>query len=110
MGSGSSCYSAGRYRGFRWALFRPLDSIELDGRPDSQDYAWHRRINSSYRSRLPLAKAIASLQELSAGRFILGVGVGWMDPEFRALGVPRINEGKFLKILCPLSTTALKKI
>ena len=42
-----------------------------------------------YRSRLPLAKAIASLQELSAGRFILGVGVGWMDPEFRALGVPR---------------------
>ena len=50
-----------------------------------------------YRSRLPLAKAIASLQELSAGRFILGVGVGWMDPEFRALGVPRNKRGKIFE-------------
>ena len=50
-----------------------------------------------YRSRLPLAKAIASLQELSAGRFILGVGVGWMDAEFRALGVPRNKRGKIFE-------------
>ena len=50
-----------------------------------------------YRSRLPLAKAIASLQELSAGRFILGVGVGWMDPEFRALGVPRNKRGEIFE-------------
>ena len=30
----------------------------------------------SHRHRLPLAKAIASLQELSLGRFILGIGLG----------------------------------
>ena len=54
-----------------------------------------------YRSRLPLAKAIASLQELSAGRLILGVGVGWMEPEFRALGVPKNKRGKiFEDTLC----------
>jgi len=41
-----------------------------------------------YRSRLPTAKAIASIQELSGGRLILGVGIGWMEPEFKALGVP----------------------
>jgi probable F420-dependent oxidoreductase len=42
-----------------------------------------------YRPALPTAKAIATVQELSGGRLALGVGVGWMAPEFRALGVPR---------------------
>ena len=39
-----------------------------------------------YRPALLTAKWIASIQELSAGRLILGVGVGWMEKEFRALG------------------------
>jgi len=42
-----------------------------------------------YRPALPTAKAIATVQELSGGRLALGVGVGWMAPEFRALGVAR---------------------
>lgn len=47
-----------------------------------------------YRPALPTAKAIATVQELSGGRFTaLGVGVGWMAPEFRALGVPREERG-----------------
>jgi probable F420-dependent oxidoreductase len=47
-----------------------------------------------YRPALPTAKAIATVQELSGERFVaLGVGVGWMDPEFRALGVPRAERG-----------------
>jgi probable F420-dependent oxidoreductase len=51
-------------------------------------------INLPYRPPLPTAKAIATLQELSAGRLLLGVGVGWMAPEFRALGVPRAERGR----------------
>ena len=50
-------------------------------------------INLPYRAPLPTAKAIATLQELSGGRLLLGVGVGWMAPEFRALGVPRAERG-----------------
>src|SRR5882672_12177663 len=47
-----------------------------------------------YRPALPTAKAIATIQELSGNRLTaLGVGVGWMEPEFRALGVPRARRG-----------------
>ena len=47
-----------------------------------------------YRPQLPTAKQIASIQELSRGRLLLGVGIGWMDPEFRALGVNRHARGR----------------
>jgi probable F420-dependent oxidoreductase len=59
----------------------------------------HIRIGTSvlvapYRPALPTAKAIATIQELSGGRLELGVGVGWMDPEFRAVGVDRHQRGR----------------
>lgn len=46
-----------------------------------------------YRPALPTAKAVAAVQELSGGRLRLGVGVGWMEAEFRALGIPRERRG-----------------
>ncbi|MDE0421973.1 MAG: TIGR03619 family F420-dependent LLM class oxidoreductase [Gammaproteobacteria bacterium] len=47
-----------------------------------------------YRPPLPTAKQIASIQSLSGERLLLGAGVGWMDPEFRALGVDRHQRGR----------------
>ena len=46
-----------------------------------------------YRAALPTAKWIATIQELSGGRVRLGVGAGWMRPEFQALGVDRSRRG-----------------
>jgi len=47
-----------------------------------------------YRPALPTAKWVATIQELSAGRLSLGVGIGWMDAEFRALGLERRHRGR----------------
>jgi probable F420-dependent oxidoreductase len=46
------------------------------------------------RHPLPLAKELATLQNLSEGRLILGAGVGWLQAEFAALGVPFRERGR----------------
>ena len=43
-----------------------------------------------------LARAAASLDRLSGGRFDLGLGVGWSDDEYEALGVPIAGRGRRL--------------
>jgi probable F420-dependent oxidoreductase len=47
-----------------------------------------------YRPPLATAKWVATIQELSQGRLRLGVGVGWMEPEFRASGADPRRRGR----------------
>lgn len=46
------------------------------------------------RQPLTLAKEVATLDRLSGGRVVLGVGVGWLREEFDALGVPFEGRGR----------------
>ena len=46
-----------------------------------------------YRSPLEIARSFANIDQLSGGRLILGVGIGWAQQEFAALGVPFRNRG-----------------
>src|SRR6266511_2990963 len=41
-----------------------------------------------YRSPIPVAKLLASVDVLSGGRLIVGAAVGWLEAEFAALNVP----------------------
>ena len=45
------------------------------------------------RNPLVLAKQLASLDVLSGGRLTVGIGVGYLEPEFRALGAPFEQRG-----------------
>src|SRR5690348_13598032 len=59
-----------------------------------------------FRNPALLAKMADTLDEVSDGRFILGLGAGWHEPEFDAFGAPfdhrasRLEEA--LKIIVPL--------
>jgi len=57
------------------------------------------------------AKAAATLDQLTAGRHILGIGVGWLEEEFDALGVPFAGRGdrtdEYIKVMRKLWTEDL---
>lgn len=61
---------------------------------------------TSFRNPALLAKMADALDEISDGRFILGLGAGWHKPEYDAFGFPfdhlasRFEEA--LSIICPL--------
>jgi probable F420-dependent oxidoreductase len=46
-----------------------------------------------YRNPLVTAKAAATVDQASGGRFIFGIGVGWDEEEFRNLGLPFRQRG-----------------
>jgi len=45
-----------------------------------------------YRNPLVTAKTLATIDQLSRGRLILGAGVGWLREEFEALAAPAFEE------------------
>jgi probable F420-dependent oxidoreductase len=47
-----------------------------------------------YRHPLLTARMSANLDQFTAGRFVLGVGVGWSETEFGSLGVPFAERGR----------------
>ena len=59
-----------------------------------------------YRDPIITAKIVSSLDVLSGGRFIFGVGIGWLEEEFRALRqekkhrVPQTKESLEAMIAC----------
>lgn len=48
-----------------------------------------------YRSPIVVAKMLATIDQLSQGRVIFGTGVGWMEPEFKALNAPFAERGAY---------------
>ena len=61
---------------------------------------------TAFRNPAVLAKMAATLDEVSGGRLILGLGAGWHQPEFEAFGIPFDRKaGRFeeaLQIIVPL--------
>ncbi len=69
-------------------------------------YRFPGQEEKSFRSPALLAKMADTLDEISGGRFILGLGAGWHQPEYEAFGYPfdhlasRFEEA--LQVIAPL--------
>lgn len=63
-----------------------------------------------YRNPVVLANEISTVDRLSEGRIILGVGAGWIDEEFDAIGIPMRERGartdEHIRVLRALWSTA----
>jgi probable F420-dependent oxidoreductase len=63
-------------------------------------------LGTAFRSPGITARMAATLDEISEGRVILGLGVGWHEPEYEAFGIPfdhRVGRfDEFLAIALPL--------
>jgi len=53
----------------------------------------HTVVCQSFRNPALLAKMGATLQFLSGGRFLLGIGAGWHEEEYKAFGYPFPSDG-----------------
>lgn len=61
---------------------------------------------SAYRNPYLSAKALASLDVLSRGRMIAGMGAGYLEPEFQVLGADFAGRGKALEAAIPAMRAA----
>lgn len=66
-------------------------------------------LSNDFRHPTVVAQEAATLADLSGGRFELGIGAGWFEPEFRGVGIPFERAGvriarleESLRILKPL--------
>lgn len=73
--------SGGRY-------LDPLATLSWIGGQTSKIMLGTGVIVLPYRPKLATAKWVATVQELTDNRLILGTGIGWMRAEFNAVGVP----------------------
>lgn len=55
--------------------------------------------SAGYRHPAVLANALATIDQLSNGRAVLGMGGGWAEGEYRAYGIPYPSPGTRLRIL-----------
>lgn len=76
---------------FQWEKRPVIEAITtlsyLAGRHEKVRFG-HIVLGQSYRSPALTAKMAANLQMLTRGRFILGIGAGWKEDEYRSYGYP----------------------
>ncbi len=78
---------------FGETVFDPLVTLAVLAGATSRVRLGTTVLIAPYRNAVVTAKMISSLDALSGGRFIFGVGAGWVAAESAALGVPFAERG-----------------
>ncbi|MGB7291377.1 MAG: LLM class F420-dependent oxidoreductase [Thermodesulfobacteriota bacterium] len=81
------------HEGFGDVFYDPLATLSFVAAKTRSIQLGTSVIILPYRNPIVLAKMISTLDVLCGGRLTLGVGVGWLEDEFDALGVSYIDRG-----------------
>jgi len=94
------------HKGFGYVFYDPFITLSYIAAKTRKIKLGTSVIVLPYRNPVVMAKMISTLDNLSEGRIILGVGTGWLKEEFDALGISYEKRGevtdemlKVLKIL-----------
>lgn len=82
------------HQGFGNVFYEPIATLTYIAALTTKIYLGTSVIILPYRNPIILAKMVSTLDVLSNGRVILGVGAGWLKEEFQALGVPYEKRGE----------------
>lgn len=75
------------------SVFDPLETLSYVAARTSRILLGTSVLNALFHSPIVLARRLATLDQLSGGRLLAGVGQGWMEQEFAAAGVPKSRRG-----------------
>ncbi len=81
------------HQGFGDVFYEPLTTLTYVGACTSKILLGTSVIILPYRDPIVLAKILSTLDVLSGGRVILGIGAGWLKEEFDALSVSYKERG-----------------
>ncbi len=70
------------------AQFAPWSALAAAAAATSRLHVGTMVLSNDYRHPALLAHEAATLYAISGGRFELGLGAGWYEPEYRAAGIP----------------------
>jgi probable F420-dependent oxidoreductase len=76
--------------------YEPISTLGFLAAHTTRTYLMTNVFVGPYRHPLQTAKAFATLDTLSGGRVILGMGAGHVEEEFDALGLPFADRGRLL--------------
>ena len=99
------------HKGFGNVFYDPLVSLSYIAQKTDRIKLGTSVMVLPYRNPVVLAKQISTIDVLSGGRVIIGIGSGWLREEFETLGVNYSERGKitdeYLEIIQELYTKEL---
>ena len=74
-------------------VYDPIETLAYVAAQTSRITLGTSVLDALFQSPIILARRLATLDQFSAGRLVVGIGQGWMDQEFQAAGVSMKRRG-----------------
>ena len=82
------------------AVYDPIETLTYVAARTTRITLGTSVLDALFQSPVLLARRLATLDRLSGGRLVAGIGQGWMEQEFQAAGVPMGDAARVSRSTC----------